>query len=423
MTIVDPLETAAEATDWVTFVQEIEATIPFPDSTTADPNIVWADTVSGVPKPYGGPVAPSGWPELDFVAPWEGMLGTTTVDPDTGITVPLNLQNAPVSPAFYDSATKVWTVNPAYVAWAISVGAATPKPSLASVPAPDPQIIFHGGGVTPAWSDVHQWASDTARADNGPIQTASTVTGEQVQRAIDVGIGTTIKALGGYISGLTETIAWLSRATRARIDAVQLALFNVASNLNARLTRVEQTVGLILKLAIPSLQYQITLEKHNRQIEIQRELEAERQRVRDNVYVPLNADIQRNQIEANTKIQAVHDGVPAQVMALAPALLAPAFAAITALGSRVGALEAESEACVRPMCSVMGPNTDLGKFLKALKIAEWIALLAELAAIRADGLDGLLGEIEGWAQTAVNDFESVFFTGGKTLGETLRSVV
>jgi hypothetical protein len=423
MTIVDPLETAAEATDWIDFVEQIRATIPFPDSTTADPNIVWADIGHGPPTPYGGSVGPPTIPDIEFSAPWEGMLGDTAVDEQTGITVPLDLEGAPVSPAFQDPISGVWTVNPAYTAWAVSQLVATTKPSLASVPAPDPQIIFHGGGATPAWADVNAWASDTAKAENGPLQTSSTVTGEQVQRAVDVGIGTTIKALSGYISGLTEMVAWLSRATRARIDAVQLALFNVASNLNTRLVRVEQTVGLILKLAIPSLQYQITQEKHNRQVDINRQVEALRLDTKTNVYEPLNTDIQLNQITATQQAQAVHDGVPGQVMALAPALLAPAFAAIAALGTRVGALEAESEACVKPMCLVMGPNTDLGKLLKALKVAEWLALLAELASLRADGLEGLLSEVEGWAKTAVGDFESVFFTGGKTLGETIRSVV
>lgn len=422
MTIIDPLEQAAEVTDWLTFVQEIEATIPFPDSTSADPNIVWADAISGVPKPYGGTVGPNAVFEYDFVAPWEGMLGNTAVDAETGITVPLDIKGSPISPAFYDSATKTWSVNPAYTAWAVTRIAAAGKPSLVNVPAPDPPVPFRMSGLTPSWADVYRWQTDVARAENANLQGQYAVTGDQVARAVDVAMGTTTKALSGYISHLTETIAWLSRAVKTRVDAVQLALYNVASNLNARIEYVRKVQDLILRLAIPSLQSQITQETHNRRVSIVRHDEAMRTHVRDDVYVPLNTSIQANQITATQQTEALAQSIPDRVRQLAPELIAPALLATTALATRVTALEAEAAECVRPMCAMLGPKTDLGKFLKALKVAEWLALLAELAALRADGLDGLLTDVEQWAATAIGTFEDAFFTGGKTLGETVTGI-
>lgn len=419
---IDPLEVLAEQAAWEAFVESIEATIPFADSTTSTDAPVWAPGNTVGPAPIPGFTEGYVPFDVEFVTPWHDALGDYFTDPQTGVTVPLQYEGSSISPAFYDSATKTWSVNPAYVAWVQTQPNGSLQPDYQSIPAPDGPIFYHGAGPFATWNDVYVWAAEQNRIENAKYLDTAPATNASVARASQVAMGLAIKALSGFITQLADGVAALSRAVARRIDAVQLALFVVASNLNERLTNVEGVQNAIVKLAIPSLQTQISLEKHNRKVDVDRHDAATRLWTTDHVYIPLNTDIQANQVEANTKIQAVHDGIPDQVRELFPALIAPLAATVAGLATKVGALEAESEACVKPMCSVMGPTTDLGKFLKALKIAEWLALLAELAALRAGGLDDLLGDIEGWAKTAIGEIEQVFFTDGATLGQTVLGI-
>jgi hypothetical protein len=112
---------------------------------------------------------------------------------------------------------------------------------------------------------------------------------------------------------------------------------------------------------------------------------------------------------ADTKVAAHNDA-----LAVAAAVVAPLALAVAAMQSQLGALQTESDECTKPMCDTMGPKTDLGKLLKGINIAKWLALLAfaetvdiktlEHIAVLAAGVEGdvgswiaqrVLGELEG----------------------------
>lgn len=405
MVYIDPAGNEIDSTDIPGWLAEIDAAL------------------SQVPGTVDATAWPAGSPDGAYVAPWAGQLGDTAIDPATGIEVPLDPNGSGIEPAFEDPFTHKWTVNPQWVAYQESLGNVVTKPDLSSVPQPDPPLVFSGTNPFPHWADVYQWQTDTAKAENAWLAGLSAVNGDMVARSVDVAMGTTTKALSGYIDRAFQAIASLSLLTRTRIDNLQVATYVLAANVGKRLDAIEEILKTQIHRSIVHLREAIVTETLNRKTEIDLRIAQEERRVTNNVYNPLHTEIIQEEERAQQAENAIRTDIPNQVMQLAPAIVAPALAGIAALATRVGVLEAEAESCGRPMCATMGPQTDLGKFLKALKIAEWAALLAELAALRAGGLDELLNEIEGWAKTAIGDFESVFFTGGKTLGETIASIV
>lgn len=90
------------------------------------------------------------------------------------------------------------------------------------------------------------------------------------------------------------------------------------------------------------------------------------------------------------------------------AALAPVTAALAVMQRQMNALQTENDTCVQPMCETMGPNTDLGKLLKAFNVAKWLAILAALETIDVKTLEAFAAEIAGtegrigeWVASAV----------------------
>jgi hypothetical protein len=73
------------------------------------------------------------------------------------------------------------------------------------------------------------------------------------------------------------------------------------------------------------------------------------------------------------------------------------------------------------MCQTMGPKTDLGKFLKALKIAEFAAFLIELGNLNEHGIEGLLSDLQHWGAHVIKTFDNLFVSGGGTLADVISS--
>lgn len=81
------------------------------------------------------------------------------------------------------------------------------------------------------------------------------------------------------------------------------------------------------------------------------------------------------------------------------------------------------EECGAPMCSTMGPATDLFKFFKALELAGTLSLLMEIANMSEADVEARLRELAGDVQHIVGAFESTFVGGGGTLKDFALSLV
>lgn len=291
------------------------------------------------------------------------------------------------------------------------------------VPKPDTPYTYTGEGSQPTWDNVYKGAvGQFDAAVNAKYQPSQDGLWKWALNSDRTVLGTAIKAVSGFINQAVDLITSNVNALDT-ITGLQLQyLDRRAINLGGLVNRIVHEVNAILLLAIPSLQAQITKLGTDTPLEIQYAALSERAWTVENIFKPLYTELLKVQpaidlaVAHERALRIADVDVHAQQV---PALIATAIAP---LALKVATLTTESENCTQPMCETMGPKTDLGKLLKALNAAEWLALLAEIAALRADGLDGLVHDIGTWAATVIGDLESTFFTGGKTFGEALAGL-
>jgi hypothetical protein len=226
---------------------------------------------------------------------------------------------------------------------------------------------------------------------------------------------------------------FINRATALTVQAASLlsdAIDNeVANELydfqvhDQQITALQNVVNYLVGTVVPAVESQIT---HTQQLALQYALDAEQAAqswTQTNVLVPLIESIGQLKTDLlqviDLKAQESHQISQQQVNSLRAELM-PAIAAAAAAAA---ANKTWIDDCGEPMCQSMGPKTDLGKLLKALKVAEWAAVLAELAALNEHGLEGALQEIENQVSGIVNTFRDLFIGGGAGLGSTITSAV
>jgi len=75
--------------------------------------------------------------------------------------------------------------------------------------------------------------------------------------------------------------------------------------------------------------------------------------------------------------------------------LEPIARTLTQVKTQLAKINEEIDTCVIPMCDTMGPKTDLGKLLKGLKVAKWLAIFAALETIDVKDLEALALAVAG----------------------------
>jgi hypothetical protein len=142
----------------------------------------------------------------------------------------------------------------------------------------------------------------------------------------------------------------------------------------------------------------------------------------DNIYNPLDDRI----TSVETTIDDAIVGAVADVEAYARDLVnqetLQRLAAIAGIIAAVGAITTFVEECGQPMCDTMGPNTDLGKLLKALDALGLLAVLAELANSRFTDWEDFIRTIVDKAAAMVDTFDTYFIEDGEKLGDTIARI-
>lgn len=289
-------------------------------------------------------------------------------------------------------------------------------------PEPDPPVHFPGIGARAHWGDVFDWIKSGYNKvffGGTPIDTITTA---QMQQAIDTAVGQVVKAFSGFIDqGAAMTVQAASLLEDAITNTSNVETFDF-STLSQRIDGIEATLNFMTQYVVPDLEAKIT---HAEAFAYATALAAQQNAeawARENIFDPVYTELLKVQPAIDASIKANNPTIVAAAQSQVNALHDLLTPTITAAAAAAASATNWIDDCGEPMCQTQGPKTDLGKFLKALKVAEWAALIAELAALRADGLDGLLSDVEGWAKTAISDFESTFFTGGGTLGDTITSI-
>lgn len=290
------------------------------------------------------------------------------------------------------------------------------------IPPPDMPNFFTGEGTKPAWEEVAKWAIDNNILHKKPVSISDQIGPIQVRGETDSAIGQSVKALSGFINRSVQLSIDLARALQiqAAIKALPQAVENFLRDV--RIMQLEGKVALLEGNAIPALMAEIAHLRHDAQTMANAASLQAIDYITENQTKPILHTIDTNSNIARLQAATAQNNATDVAKVLHVDAILHAATALAPVATAVAGIAKDVEECLVPMCETMGPKTDLGKLLKALKIAEWALIIAELAALKAGGLDELLDDIQRWGATAIRDFESVFFEGGKSLGAVITGI-
>lgn len=290
------------------------------------------------------------------------------------------------------------------------------------VPTVDQLATYTGSGVNPAWDDVYQYARDNydEKFAAGRNQTGD-ATAAFILDSGRAAIGSTIRALSGLI---TQAVDYTQTSVADLYSTLQFVLGGLDDTNRDQYTKIrhlqEEVAGLSTIAAY-----------EEQQIGGLRETIFDAARfetaylqdwVTRTVTEPLLRAIVEQRQYTDASILKASRNVLDQAHVDAVAQAAPAIAAVGALAPVVSQLAQESEDCVKPMCSTMGPNTDLGKLLKGLSLAASLAAIADLLSLTEPELAQRLTDVIGKFAGYVGDFEGYFTDGTETLGSVLAGI-
>jgi hypothetical protein len=295
--------------------------------------------------------------------------------------------------------------------------------ATAWVPTPDPPVTYTGTTPQPSWENVFEYYSQTTHAQTPDLPVPSPVTGLQVQRAIDVAQGQTIKALSGFINQAVDLQTLSSQELANRITDVE----NIVAALNNNQGVINQQQHAILDLLVNGAIPELWAEIHKTQQQIINEangvLKLMQQWSLDHIFKPLEEQLGQEKTNRIAQVDSVITSLPGTIVSRVEAMGLATAAGLAGVAAQVATLAQESTDCTVPMCETMGPKTDLGKLLKALSLAGDVALLAEIANINESDLASLISTVASKAATYIDFFENTFMTGGQSIGSTVAQAV
>lgn len=288
------------------------------------------------------------------------------------------------------------------------------------VPKPDTPFTYTGAGAQPTWGDVYdaaqkEFATSTATAGD---QTADPFF-KYAQSVGKAAIGESIKATSSFINYVQgeaiKNLNLLSDVTNYEFRDIAGRISDIAHRVN----KIAATVTAIVDYVLPLVRQELNQIEHDYPIAIEYGLTLERNWTLEHVFAPLYAEILKVQPAIDQSAahvtQVAHADTQTQVATLAAAV----GVTVTGIRTQLATLQAESDDCVKPMCQTMGPNTNLGKFLKGLQLAADAALLADLANAKESDVADAITRIAQHAAAIVGTFERDFITGGSTLAGTI----
>lgn len=291
------------------------------------------------------------------------------------------------------------------------------------VPVPDPPIIVIGREAHQTWDRVWGFIKHQTKPKIDAMQSLVVRSIQDAVPAIENYVGEELKVLGGYINDIGDFAAISQYVLNNELGQVSEWAYRNLNNLDASLyatlvhvnniegaflpqinediARVREAIGNMPSFLIPQLQAWSV----------------------GNIFDPLVDDIGRTDAKirgdvfglmaaTTSELQGQINGNHAEVLGL----LGPLTAALPAIEKWIND-------CGDPMCQAMGPNTDLGKFLKALQLAGILSLLMEIANMSEADVEARLRELAGDVQHIVGAFESTFVGGGGTLKDFALSLI
>lgn len=287
-----------------------------------------------------------------------------------------------------------------------------------AIPSPGPIIRYLGEGEHAVWDNVFSWVTGSAKKFLGLEGAGLSALEALVLPIVETYVGQLLQAGSGFWNDISDFAATGIEAAIDFADEGLRRLLRDVLGIEDWVSGLQTLLGLVADVAIPALLGEIIRIGGSIDARILGALAGVEAWAIDNIYNPLLEDVVRTAGDLYDAIQATAEWVVAEAEGLVSAETLARIAAIGALAASVAALAEWVAECGAPMCDTFGPKTDLGKFLKALNIAGTAALLAELAALDADGIETLLRGMQALAGGVVDDFEAIF-TGGETIGSAI----
>lgn len=299
------------------------------------------------------------------------------------------------------------------------------------IPQEPPEEVpgFHGlepyfvAGAKAAWSDVYSWVKTGWHALWGAASSAVTITADDVQNAIDIALGKEQQAWASFVGVLDQWMAAAVTSLTETIGWVALIATAIDQTLTAELQAAEQLTGALLaNLEARLLQEMIAGDLALEQF-VLHEVQGVEQWVQSQVVAPFLIEIQRLQVQIQDETQHVLQEAEGYSDLRLAASLAPVLAIIATIEQQVVKLQTENDECTEPMCETMGPNTNLGKWLKDLEALLGILAGVGLANLTAKDAERIASFFQAITTGTVDDFVNAFAGGGATLGSAGGAIV
>lgn len=258
---------------------------------------------------------------------------------------------------------------------------------------------------------VEQALSVAEQTITAAIPVIESYVGDGIKAVASV-FGDAINATAGNVSELIDyslTTAYGFIGTGLAFDAVSTAVYWLTDQVyNHALPALEAEIGGVLSTA-EALIYSAVADVTNWVVE--------------SVYNPVLAEIAAVDAQIRTD---VWDLLGAWVGTLEDTIAgvdADLLARLGLVAAVAASVATWVEECGAPMCSTMGPATDLFKFFKALELAGTLSLLMEIANMSEADVEARLRELAGDVQHIVGAFEGTFVGGGGTLKDFALSLL
>jgi hypothetical protein len=282
-------------------------------------------------------------------------------------------------------------------------------------PPSDVNKIIYGPGHGPSWSDVWDWTKNSASDVLGWFQSPPSLSEATVQRIVETFVGQSQKAITSFIDDAVNFAAYGLNAVNLYAITGIYTLFADIQQMALDFGALRLQVATIDWQEIPALFNEIGRIGNSIEPAILHGLANVETWAIDNIFTPLYENIGQAEAQARDYTNQWASAVAADAHAYTLASVLPIWSVLQQIQAKQLAQEALNNDCTTPMCDVMGPKTDLGKWLKALNIAATAALLAELAALDGNGIETLLRGLIAVSGGVIDDIDAVF-TGGESIG-------
>lgn len=290
------------------------------------------------------------------------------------------------------------------------------------IPLPGLPTDFLGKGVIPTYHDLWNWIDGDAGKSTPDVKSSDDTILDRAVNAAKAIAGSATRALGSLVndavdytqataSTILDDLSYVWSTLQDQIDYLDAAVYTSFAHIN----HIEQ-------ISLPNIEHDVATLGDNTWNLVGHAVQSVEEWATDNIYDPLHENI--GQVAAAIPVwsegayerakdytdQAV-DGLGINVLKqLVPLTLA------------VQALQTESEDCVQPMCEVMGPKTDLGKFLKGLKLATELAALTAVLQMDEGDLANLIHAVTSRMAAILGDVEDFFAPGGETVAGLVAAI-